>query len=637
MTRLPTFVAAAAVVCLVAPFTPASAQSVASRTPEATLARAGLGSIHGLVLDIQGRPLVGAMVSALGSTVAFALTGRDGRFLFDGLPAGAYTLRVHLDGYAPSQRQMIEVRSSTGPSVVSVALKALGAATGQTILAASILPLDGVRTTTEDAGDGSTLADPDHSHSETAWRLRHLKRSVLKDVDSSVILGDDPMAASPEPAGSFFARTFENSARLAAAIFSDLPISGQVNLVATGAFNAPSEFLSPGALATASVAYISLGAPMGRLGNWTVSGAMTQGNLGSWFVSGSLTARPSSPHRYAGGLTYSTQRYNTADPLALAAISAGSRSMGTIYGVDEWVVSRRVSIGYGLSYSWQDYARSDSLLSPRFSLTVMPLNRTRLRGVVVRNAVAPGADEFRPMANGLAGVWLPSQRSFSAWSERAGLRPQTTEHYEIGIERDIAAYVIGFRTFFQHVDDQAGAMFAVPSLTHPAATLGHYYIANLGDLDARGWSVSVSRPLTGAVRGSVDYSVTTARWQNTTDYAMAAWFGDARRFETERTHDLTTSVETAISQTATRVYVLYKLNSGFARPSADARGPGFDSRFDVQVNQSLPFLNFTSADWEVLVAVCNLFRDATGERSIYDELLVVRPPKRVVGGVRVRF
>jgi hypothetical protein len=55
------------------------------------------------------------------------------------------------------------------------------------------------------------------------------------------------------------------------------------------------------------------------------------------------------------------------------------------------------------------------------------------------------------------------------------------------------------------------------------------------------------------------------------------------------------------------------------------------------VNQALPFLNFTSADWEVLVAVCNLFREATGERSVYDELLVVRPPKRVVGGVRVRF
>ena len=85
------------------------------------------------------------------------------------------------------------------------------------------------------------------------------------------------------------------------------------------------------------------------------------------------------------------------------------------------------------------------------------------------------------------------------------------------------------------------------------------------------------------------------------------------------------------------MYVLYKLNSAFARPVAEARGPGFDARFDIQVNQALPFLDFTSADWEVLVAVCNLFRDMAGERSIYDELLVVRPPKRVLGGVRVRF
>ena len=31
------------------------------------------------------------------------------------------------------------------------------------------------------------------------------------------------------------------------------------------------------------------------------------------------------------------------------------------------------------------------------------------------------------------------------------------------------------------------------------------------------------------------------------------------------------------------------------------------------------------------------FRDASDAGSIYDELLVVRPPKRLVGGVLVRF
>ena len=54
----------------------------------------------------------------------------------------------------------------------------------------------------------------------------------------------------------------------------------------------------------------------------------------------------------------------------------------------------------------------------------------------------------------------------------------------------------------------------------------------------------------------------------------------------------------------------------------------------MQVNQALPFMPFSStARWEVLVGLRNLFRDPNDAGSIYDELLVVRPPKRVIGGV----
>ena len=634
MTRLSTVVATAAVVCLVAPLVPASAQT-AAKAPQATVASAGPGSIRGLVLDTQSKPLVGAMISALGSSVAFALSGRDGRFVLESLPPGAYTLRVHLDGYAPSQRQMVDVRASA-PAVVSVALRALGvtagASGGPTMLAAGVLPLDGAG-----GGDASASPDDDHSHSDTAWRLRHLTRSVLKNTDNPFIITDEGVAPVPDSAGSFFGRAFDSSARMAASLFGDLAFNGQVNFVTTGAFTGPSDFLSPNAFAAASVAYVSLGAPMGSLGDWAVRGAMTQGNLGSWFVEGSLTARPSSSHRYVAGLSYSTQRFSGINPIAVVAINSGSRAMGRVYGFDEWAISRRVSLGYGLAYAWQDYVSGDGLVSPRVSFTVSPVNRLRVRTAVARTAMAPGSDEFVPVTRGIASMWLPSQRSFSSWSSQADLRAQTTDHLEIGVERDIAAYVIGFRTFYQRVDEQAGAMFALPSIDHPAATLGHYFVGNVGDVDARGWAVSLSRPIVGMVRGSVDYSQTSTRWQNGVASAMTGLFGNSQRGDAETIHDLTTSVETAISQTSTRVYVLYKVNSAFARPVTDARGPGFDARFDIQVNQALPFLNFTSADWEVLVAVCNLFRDMAGERSVYDELLVVRPPKRVVGGVRVRF
>ena len=83
--------------------------------------------------------------------------------------------------------------------------------------------------------------------------------------------------------------------------------------------------------------------------------------------------------------------------------------------------------------------------------------------------------------------------------------------------------------------------------------------------------------------------------------------------------------------------MVYKLNAAFAAADAIPALATARTRFDVQVNQALPFLNFTNAQWEMLVAVRNLFKEELGETSIYDEALVVRPPKRVLGGVTVKF
>jgi len=105
----------------------------------------------------------------------------------------------------------------------------------------------------------------------------------------------------------------------------------------------------------------------------------------------------------------------------------------------------------------------------------------------------------------------------------------------------------------------------------------------------------------------------------------------------ERIHDVTASLESIVAPTSTRVLVIYKVNTAFSasRIAEAVSNPGV--RFDVQVNQALPFMNFTSAQWEMLVAVSNLFKEELYENSVYDELLVVRPPKRVLGGVTVRF
>ncbi len=636
MTRASTFVVVAAAAGFVVAGAPASAQSVSIRSPQAIVARAtSQGDIQGLVVDAKGRPLAGAMVSALGSTVAFALTGKDGRFRFDALPTGAYTVRIHLDGFIPAPRQMVEVRASV-PALVSVALRSLtdngSAPSTTTVLAASLLPIDGLY-----GGSAIGAAEVDHDHTEANWRLRHLPRSVLKDVDDARGVADANADAAEEAGRSFFGRAFGSSARLASGLFDAIPLTGQVNLVSIGSFNGPSDVWSTNAVASASVAYISVGAPAGSLGDWAVRGALTQGGLGSWFVAGSLTARRSAEHQFLAGITYSMQHYDRSSALGIPDLSAGSRSVGTVRGSDEWTLSPTVTVGYGLTYSWQDYLSGNGLFSPRLSVTLRPARQFRIRAVAARYVVAPGAEEFLPAGGPSTNVMLPAQRTFSPWSEAEGFRPQRTNHVELGVERDIAAFVVGFRTFYQRVGDQAGAVFAVATPDRSVPSLGHYYVAALGDLSASGWSVSLSRALVGGVRGAMDYTQSVARWDHSPNQSvMALWMGD-RGSGQQRLHDLTASLETDIRQTATRVFVLYKVNTGFARQMDSRASTGFDTRFDVQVNQALPFLNFTSADWELLVAVCNLFRESNGEHSLYDELLVVRPPKRVVGGVRIRF
>ncbi|MCX6545341.1 MAG: TonB-dependent receptor [Acidobacteria bacterium] len=634
MTRVSTFVVVAAAAGLVAATGPASAQSVSIRSPQAIVARAtAQGDIQGLVVDTKGRPLAGAMVSALGSTVAFALTAKDGRFRLDALPTGAYTVRIHLDGFIPAPRQMVEVRPSV-PALVSVALRSLTdngspAQTAQ-VLAAGLLPMDGLP-----VGATSVASTADHDHTEADWRLRHLPRSVLKDIEDArgVAAGD----AGAEAGRSFLGRAFDSSARFASGLFDAIPLTGQVNLITIGSFNGSSDAWSPNAVASAGVAYIDLGAPAGGLGDWAVRGALSQGGPGSWFVAGSLTARRSAEHRFVAGITYSAQRYDRSSVLGVPDMSAGSRSVGTAHGSDEWTLSPNVTVGYGVTYSWQDYLSGNGFFSPRVSMTLRPVERVRVRAVAARYVVAPGAEEFLPGAASGTSLMLPAQRTFSPWVEAEGFRPQRTDHFEIAIERDVAAFVLGFRTFYQHVADQGGAVFAVATPGRVVPSLGHYYVATLGDLNARGWSVSVSRALAGGVRGAVDYTQSTASWDRLPDPSVTSFWVGRRSGDRQRLHDLTTSLETDIRPTATRVYVLYKVNTGFTHQTTSGGTVGLDTRFDVQVNQALPFLRFTSADWELLVAVCNLFRESSIERSLYDELLVVRPPKRVVGGVRVRF
>jgi hypothetical protein len=147
--------------------------------------------------------------------------------------------------------------------------------------------------------------------------------------------------------------------------------------------------------------------------------------------------------------------------------------------------------------------------------------------------------------------------------------------------------------------------------------------------------VRVSRTLTSRAHASIDYTRTGAEWvpasREQAALTLAALPIGANR--SDRFHDVTTSLDGTLPVTETRVVAVYKLNSRLFDGAAGIPR----TRFDVQFNQALPFVKLAGAEWEMLLAVRTLFREGLADASVYDEILVVRPPKRIVGGVTVRF
>jgi outer membrane receptor protein involved in Fe transport len=584
--------------------------------------------LRGTVVDEQGQPLGGVVVSALGGSTAFAVSDRDGRFTLRDLPAGPYLVRAHLQGYVPARAKIIQV--TTAARDISIALtRVQGPSDQPQILQAG---LGGV------GGQEPSSADADsEDHGEIAWRLRHLKRSVLKDVDGAI--------ASPGSDGSFMDDSLAALARAVggpvrfASFIAELPLDGQINLFTRTSFDRPQQLFSTQGGMAGSVAFVSLTAPT-TTGQWNVRGGTTQGDLSSWILAGSYARRSAgSSHKYRAGMSYAMQRYLGGNADALAAMADGHRNAGEIYAFDDWTIADRLNVTYGARYARYDYLANENLLSPKASVTVTPLPDAsfRVRGAVSHRELAPGAEEFLPPSTG---IWLPPGRTFSPASRRFGFKPERIDHLEVAAEQPLANDVIvGIRAFRQQVGDQIATLFGVSLPNTTGSSVGHYYVGHTGDVDVRGWGVSLSRIVSDGMRASVDYTQADADWLRSSGGSarVALVMPSVMRRQFEQLRDLTTSVESELPRVDTRVFVIYKINSGFAGSDATTLRPKLGARFDVQVSQALPFLNFTSGQWEMIVAVRNLFHEDLLDTSVYDELQVARPPKHIVGGVTVRF
>ena len=573
---------------------PVSAQT-ASRAPLPVSQQASMldGRVQGLVRDDIGRAVVGASIMALGTTMAFARSDDRGHFSLALVP-GDYVLRATRDGYVSTYRELIRIQTS--------------ALIERTITVAR-------------AGSPAAVAakPDDYSPSEVAWRLRHLTPTALRDV-------------SPVPGLDDHARPVASPFR-SAPLLATAALNGQLNFLTTGSWSSSSGWL-PSQLPRA-IASVAVGAPVGSFGDWTVRGAMANADLSSWVLLGEYHARDRRAHAFTVGASYSTQ----IDPATLSASATdavdGARTVGGLYGFDRWQVSRGLELNYGMRLDRYDYVDQAELLSPRLGARIAVLPGTHLTLSSAQRLTAPGADEFLPPAS--AGPWLPPERTFAPLISGTRLQAERIRRYEVGLEQEFGSGArrpsLGIMRFRELALDQTATLFGL----EPTPDSAHYYVANPGSVDVDGWTVRVSGGLTSRLRGTVDYSISSARWLPGLDAdAIADVAASVVRPERERLHDLTTSIETNVPETSTRIRMCYRANTAFG-PAGSTSGLFADGRFDLEVRQALPYRPLRGSRLELMFAIRSLFHDGRDMGSFYDELLTIRPPMRIIGGLQVKF
>lgn len=583
---------------VVAPAEPALAQSRAV-TPVVQQASAAGGRIQGLVRDDIGQAIGGASIVAMGTTLALVRSDGSGQFSLS-LPAGEYILRASRDGYVSTYREMVRLQTN--------------AQLEQNIT----LTRQGVATT-------------DHAHSEAAWRLRHLARTVLRDEAPSTGGVGEPRDGKART--SFFDWAFDSSARAASSFFTQTDFSGQVNFLTTSSVSASSGWLP--ADMPRGIAYLALSAPVGSYGDWAVRGAITAGDLSSWVLLGEYQASDQLDHAFTVGMSFSAQGY-AADRRPRSVTAGEVRNVGGIYGFDHWQIRPGLELDYGLRVDRYDYILTPRLLSPRVGARIALGRRTYVTTLASQRTIAPGADEFLPPTS--AGPWLPPERTFSSLAFRAPLKAERVRHLELGVEHEFgspaAARTIGLRRYRQLASDQVTTLFGLDA-GNPA---GHYFVGTPGNVAIEGWAVRLAGPLAPRVRANIEYAVSDAEWSHTWQVrAIRRFAPSVVRPSRERLHDLTASFDASIPETATRVSMAYRVSSGFSAVGRAGRLPIADGRFDVQVHQALPYRPMRGSTLELLFALRSLFRDLRETGSIYDELLTVAPPMRLTGGVQVRF
>jgi hypothetical protein len=542
------------------------------------------GGLVGWVESTRGVPVAGAIVSIFGKGIRggslVTLADSQGQFVLSSLPPGSYTLRAIGFGHEPSAARHVTVLPNR-----------------DLLYTLSLTPVGDAAAAADEAV--ASASDPAESQgSEWRWLVRHKRRSVLETSGPELpAQADDPSLAAPAPAAL---DTFDGSMQLAATAGSGtLPDAGSTAL--------------PGSMGSLQLE--------GRFANgvhWALGGLMSENEGRAWRVAAQFVLEPGGGHQVELGAGYGAGDSRT---VLANAMPEPDRAVGALFARDRWQIGERFTATAGARYTYVGFLPDSHHADAVVQVELRGDAQTVVRGSVAARTLTPGGDLLT-----LSTVAASPSITWARLEE--GLRPARVLHYEFGVDRALGATRVGASFFDETTHDTLLTVFEA----------GAPYVRNAGSLEARGFGVTVGRRFGHLVDGSVTYTFGHGRRSGSAPFVLGA---PATAFEESEFHDLAAKLETFIDWSDTRVAALCRLNAlsdtGGSAGAVSGRNTATSTRFDVQLTQGLPFLApLTRADWEVLLAVRNMFYEAS-QAGFLDELAVQDPPTRVVGGISVRF
>jgi outer membrane receptor protein involved in Fe transport len=542
------------------------------------------GGLVGWVESTRGAPVAGAVVSIFGKGIRggslITLADAQGQFVLPSLPAGSYTLRAVGFGHQPSAAQHVTVLPNRD-ALFTLSLTPVGAQPGL-------------------APEEPAAADASEAEREWRWLVRHKRRSVLETTDQTV--ATEERAPTPAPG------TAPTLADLGA-------LGGQMEFAATAGAKSPAD--TAGGVLPGGVGSLKLQGQLADGVRWSLGGLVAESEGRAWRTAAEFVLEPGGGHELDVGAGYGAGDTRPALP---GTLPEPDRVVGAAFVQDRWRLSDRLTATTGARYTYVGFLPDSHHADAVVQIELRGDEQTLVRGSVTTRTLTPGGDLLT-----LSTVAASPAITWARLDE--GLHPARSMRYELGVDRNLGSARLGARIFDEATRDLLLTTFdgSTP------------IIRNAGSVGARGFGVSVGRRFGGVVNGSVTYTFGHSHRFGAMPFAADAAVTSHDQAEF---HDLVARLETVIDCSDTRVAALYRLNAlyddrGAALPGAPRTSTA--TRFDVQLTQGLPFLQpLTRADWELLVAVRNMFYEAS-QGGFLDELAVQDPPTRVVGGISVRF